>query len=365
MRHVVAVLLTALIAGSATAALAQDAAAASSATAAPAQEHESRFEMTAAFLQSWRHPVRTLDVVPAGAGPVHDPATDCEIHVGAALVDPTISDYPDVVLEPPNVCKDGAKSKKAWRAFYDGFSGNQCSALGFVRVWPEHLDNGAGDSNPRHYMELHPLRTLSCAGAASVDFHDKLRAFADLGYKDPELVDTIFHTFQLWVRRVPAPSDGDGLEMIAFDYRVCDLSGRCGNRQSVPNFTRLVVRLLPNTLRNVSAGPREEAFRTVLARVRPAGEEEGDATRWWLTKLYALEGTDFYATLGNAAQSQGELDVIGIFTVDPFSVIKTLYPNSGGSGAAAGVGGGGQADVWLEVKYPVAVVVFGQEPAEQ
>jgi hypothetical protein len=352
MRHLIAVLLSLGLAAATHSAL--------------AQEHESRFEMTAAFLQQWKYPVRSLDVVPAGAGPVHAAAIDCEVHIGAALRDPTISDYPDVVLEPPNVCKDRAKSKKAWRAFYEGFTGQQCSALGFVRVWPEHLDNGQGDSNPRHYMELHPLRTLSCAGAATVDLRDKLRAYADLGYKDPDLVDTIFHTFQLWVRRVPPPAgEGSSLEMIAFDYRVCDLSGKCGNRQTVPNFTRLTARLLPDTVRQVAAHPGEEGFKTVLARVRPAGEEEGDATRWWLTKLYALKGTDFYASLGDTAQLQAEFDVIGIFTVDPLSVIKTLYPRQATAGGEGGQPTSAPPDTWLEVKYPIAVVVFGQESAEE
>ena len=81
--------------------------------------HEKRFEMTEPFIRDqWRHPVRSLDVVPQGAGPVHIPADDCEIHVGAEHVDQSISDFVGLVLEPPNVCKDRSKSKTAWRAFY-------------------------------------------------------------------------------------------------------------------------------------------------------------------------------------------------------------------------------------------------------
>src|SRR5207245_2856108 len=80
-----------------------------------ARVQESRFEMTEAFIRNeWRHPVRNLDVTILGAGPVHAAVDDCEIHVGAELADQSISDFPDIVLEPPSVCKDRSKSRQAW-----------------------------------------------------------------------------------------------------------------------------------------------------------------------------------------------------------------------------------------------------------
>jgi hypothetical protein len=315
--------------------------------------HKSRFEMTEAFIRDqWRHPVRVLNVVPQGAGPVHNPQDDCEIHVGAELVDQSISDFPGIVLEPPNVCKDNSKSKTAWRAFYEGASGKTCPAAGFVRVWPEHLDSGAGASNPPHFMELHPLRELSCSPGPKIVLRNKLKAFPDLGYKDPTLIDVIFRTFRLWVRRTPHP-DSPNLTSIAFDYLVCNREETsCSNHMSVPNFTRLTVRPLGGTLRNVAAsaaGTSEETFKTLIARAKPHPEDDNDVGRAMLTKLYALEGTDFYQALGDGSAMQKDFDVLGIFTVDSLSVIKTLD-------AMKQKG----TDDWTEVPFPIAIIVFGQ-----
>lgn len=312
--------------------------------------HEKRFELTEPFIRNqWRHPVRNLDVIPQGAGPVHIPADDCEIHVGAQLVDQSISDFAGLVLEPPNVCKDKSKSKTAWRAFYEGAAGKTCSATGFIRAWPEHLDSGAGDSNPPHFMELHPLRELSCSPGPKIALRDKLKAFPDLGFKEAALVDVIFRTFQLWVKRMPNP-DPNAPTTIAFDYRVCNKEETaCGNRVSVPNFARLTVRPLPVTLRPVSAAnTSEEAFKTLIVRARPHSEDEGEVVHAALTKLYALDGTDFFQTLGNGSAIDKDFDVLGIFTIDSLSVIKTLdvMKDKG-------------TDDWTEVPFPIAIIVFG------
>ena len=316
--------------------------------------HVSRFEMTEPFIRNqWRHPVRNLDVVPQGAGPVHIPADDCEIHVGAELVDQSISNFVGLVLEPPNVCKDKSKSKTAWRAFYDGATGKNCSAVGFIRAWPEHLDSGSGDSNPPHFMELHPLRELSCSPGPKIVLRDKLKAFPDLGFKDAALVDVIFRTFQLWVKRMPHP-ESSAPTTIAFDYRVCNREETaCGNRVSVPNFARLTVRPLAGTLRSVTGSAPEENFKTLIVRARPHSEDEGDAVHAALTKLYALEGTDFFQALGSGSAIQKDFDVLGIFTIDSLSVIKTLD-------AMKDKG----TDDWTEVSFPIAIIVFGQTADE-
>lgn len=323
---------------------------ASVAIAQPAT-HEKRFEMTEPFIRDqWRHPVRTLNVIPQGAGPVHIPADDCEIHVGAEHADQSISDFVGLVLEPPNVCKDTSKSKTAWRAFYEGAAGKTCTAAGFVRAWPEHLDNGSGASNPPHFMELHPLRELNCPSGPKIVLRDKLKAFPDLGFKDAALVDVIFRTFQLWIKRMPNPN-ASAPAAIAFDYRVCNEGETaCSNRMSVPNFARLTVRPLSATLRSVPAGASEEAFKTLIVRARPHAEDEGEAVHAELTKLYALDGTDFFQALGSGgATIDKDFDVLGIFTIDSLSVIKTLD--------AMKTKG---TDDWTEVSFPIAVIVFGQ-----
>jgi hypothetical protein len=70
-----------------------------------AQEHTNRWELIEQFIRNvWLHPIRALEVTVLGPGPVHTPMDDCEIHIGAELGDTTISDFANVVLEPPNVC---------------------------------------------------------------------------------------------------------------------------------------------------------------------------------------------------------------------------------------------------------------------
>jgi hypothetical protein len=321
-----------------------------SATQPAHDEHESRFELTEAFIRNeWRHPIRALGVIPEGTGPVHGPVDDCEVHIGSRLRDESISDFPKLVLEPPSVCKDNSKSKASWRRFYEGATDKNCTAVGFIRAWPEHLDNGTGASNPPHFMEMHPLRQLDCDSGPKIDLRSRLKAFPDMGYKDAALVDVIFRTFRLWVKRVPNP-DSDALTTIQFDYSVCDRDEhRCGNHTSVPNFARLSVRVLPNTLRMAGGNDSEEQFKSVIVRAQPHLEEEGEAVRSHLTKLYALTGTDFFQTLTTGGPTlTSEQDVLGIFTIDPLAVIKTLdkMKQSG-------------TEEWTEVSFPVAIIVFG------
>jgi hypothetical protein len=317
---------------------------------AVAQDHESRFEMTESFIRNqWRHPVRSLEVIARGAGPVHGAQEDCEIHVGADLVDQSISDFPGIVLEPPNVCKDHSRTRGAWRSFYEGATGKTCSAAGFVRAWPEHLDTSQGESAPRHFMELHPLRELSCPPGPKIVLRNKLKAFADLGYKDAPLVDVIFRTFHLWVKRIPHPDAAD-LTSVAFDYRVCNREETaCSNKITVPNFVRLTARPLARTLRSVAAGASEETFKTVIVRAKPHPDEDSDIGHAILTKVYALEGTDFYQALGDGSSLQKDFDILGIFAIDPLSVIKTLD-------AMKQKG----TEDWTEVSFPIAVIVFGE-----
>src|SRR4029450_5794570 len=166
-----------------------------------AQEHTSRWELTESFIRDmWLHPVRDGNVPVRGPGPVHGPADDCELHIGAELEDTTISDFAGVVLEPPNVCKDGRKpSKAAWRAFYNTAADLECVAGGFIRVWPEHLSGGSPPSNPDHFMELHPMRSLACGSTLTIDTRTQLAAHRDLGYKTAGQISTLARTFRLFV----------------------------------------------------------------------------------------------------------------------------------------------------------------------
>jgi len=308
----------------------------------------------------WLHPVRDMNVTVLGPGPVHGPEDDCELHIGAELENQTISDFANLVLEPPNVCKDGRKpSKAAWRAFYNTAANLDCVAGGFIRVWPEHLSGGSPPSNPDHFMELHPMRSLVCGSTLTIDTRTQLAAHRDLGYKTAGQISTLARTFRLFVRRTAHP-DSSALNTIAFDYYACTyVNGgeSCGwGKPGLHNFARLHVESLNSTTRCSGGGTDGERFRTVLGRARARSSTGYLSTRAQITKLYALEGTNFYDSLGScpaATTGSSTYDVLGIFTVDPLSVVKVLdritKDNLDGQ--------------WIEVPFPVAYIIFGMLPA--
>jgi len=317
-----------------------------------AQDHESQFELTKAFVTDWAHkPVRDVavnlfcaDPKSGPAGPVHQADKDCELHTGAQLSDPSISDFPGVVLEPPNVC---AEKGKNWRAAINAFANKDCVGHGFVRVWPEHLTSGKGCSNPNHFMEVHPLQTLRCGGTDVLDFTSKLRVVEGLGFKDVSIVRQML-SLRLWVcEGCGAGSAEADLMPIEFDY----CFGTQCSRQQASNFARFEVRVLPATIRP-NTSQTLEGFATAIARAVPVDEDgQPDGTRFELLKLYALKGSAFYDKLLEIQKAGGTpstLDIIGIFTVDPFSVLKVIEkPDFPGA-------------TWVSVPFPVALVVFGE-----
>ena len=322
--------------------------------------HSSRWEFTEQFIRAiWLHPIRVLDVNIAGAGPIHGVADDCEIHVGARLKDESVSDFAGVVLEPPNVCKDRRRTQGAWRSFYDGTAGLKCQADGFIRAWPEHLTSGGGASNPLHVMELHPLRALTCPGL-TVDLREQLVVPPDLGYKTGRQIDTVLRTFRLWVRRMPHP-DSDALNVVEFDYFTCLVQGngeKCGfGLSGLHNFARLAVNVVGSTKRCSGGGGNGEAFRTIIGRARARSRTGSPLAQAHLTKLYALPGTQFYSDLGENCSPPGpptktEFDLVGIFTIDPLAVVKTLDR----------VTTDHLDGQWVEVAFPMAFIIFDNVP---
>lgn len=325
-----------------------------------AQEHTNRFEFTEDFIRNtWLHPVRALNVTVLGPGPVHNAENDCEIHIGAELANTTISDFANVVLEPPNVCKDDRKpSFQAWRNFYAGASTLGCVAEGFIRAWPEHLSGGQPPSNPDHIMELHPMRTLVCGSGLTIDTRAQLAAHRDLGHKTAGQISTLARTFRLWIQRTPHP-DSNALSTVAFDYFAClyvNGSESCGwGKTGLHNFARLRVETLNSTRRCSGGGSSGEPFKTILGRARAKSPSGYLSTRAQITKLYAIEGTNFYDSLGDCsgpALSNSIFDVLGIFTIDPLSIVKVLDR----------IAENNLDGQWVEVPFPVAYIIFGEMP---
>ncbi len=326
----------------------------------PDDNHRSRWEFTEQFIRdTWLHPIRSLNVTIAGAGPIHGAADDCEIHLGAELNDRSVSDFAGIVLEPPDVCKDRRRSQAAWKNLYDGLASKECEAEGFIRAWPEHLTSGGGASNPLHIMEFHPLRHLNCSGQ-EVDVRGQLASHADLGYKTGNQIETLLRTFRLWVRRMPHP-DSEALNAVEFDYFACTVepSGeRCAfGRPGLHNFGRLIVNMIGSTKRCSGGGENGERFRTIIGRARARGRTGSPVARAHLTKFYALPGTNFYSALGDECSPPGppskeDFDVLGIFTIDPLAIVKTLDR----------INSDHLDGQWVEVTFPVAFIIFDEMP---
>jgi hypothetical protein len=95
-----------------------------------------------------------------------------------------------------------------------------------------------------------------------------------------------------------------------------------------------------------------DGFATAIVRVLPIDSQGNTSgTRWQLLKLYAMKGSAFYdklLSLRGAAASSAELDIIGCFTVDPFSILKVIEKKDLQDGT------------WAVVPFPVAFAVFGE-----
>ena len=163
----------------------------------------------------------------------------------------------------------------------------------------------------------------------SIDTRQQLMAHRDLGYKTAGQISTLARTFRLFVRRTPHP-DSNALNTVAFDYYACTyVNGSESCRWGKPGLQfagcgwRLSI--APNDV--PAAGTTASDSKTVLGRARARSSSGYLSTRAQITKLYALEGTDFYDSLGSCpapATGSSTYDVLGIFTIDPLSVVTVL-----------------------------------------
>lgn len=304
---------------------------------AAAQNHTTQFEVSEDFLKAWAHnPVRDVRVTLDCAGPVHDPEDDCELHIGAAFVDPSIGDFQDVVLEPPNICKDNSRS---WRSVMNALHGRECISNGFVRAWPEHLKSGQGCSNPKHALEVHPMIHLDCGSGDTFDFTSMLVGHDDLGFKPPATVKRMLD-MKVWACR--GCESSEGLSTVSFDYCI---GSPCKAGQA-SNFGRFKVRVIRSTIRP-EEGKTIDGFASVIARVSPVASTSAQMR---VLKLYAVQGTAFYDKLLAQRGKTGSVptwEVIGIFTIDPFSVLRAMEDEQFVNGT------------WSEVPHPVSLITFG------
>lgn len=278
---------------------------------------------------------------------MHNYRNDCELHIGAALTDASISDFQFTVLEPPNIC-EAPGSNEAWRQDMDALQGSVCNAFGVLRVWPEHLEVSRYCSNPGHVLEVHPLLRIDCTNGDSYDFLSMLYVPEELGFKEPSRAREMMD-MHLWLRR-----DGSvpgGTNMVSFDYGFGDNH----SRGHASNFARLRVRILPEYIRQpLDDNDVSRGFATVIARVLPVNRQgNSDSARREMLKIYAVEGTTFFDNLIDRIDTTGpgdELDIVGIFTFDSLSIIKVIEDSNPPFGE------------WVNVPYPVSFIAFGERP---
>ena len=128
----------------------------------------------------------------------------------------------------------------------------------------------------------------------------------------------------------------------------------CGwGKNGLHNFARLHVDAINSTRRCSGGGDNGEPFRTILGRAMAQTPSGYLSTRAQMTKLYAIEDTDFYNSLGPCpgnTSGTSEFDVLGIFTIDPLAVVKVLDR----------IVKENRDSEWIEVAFPVAWIVFGE-----
>lgn len=262
---------------------------------------------------------------------VHGAESDCEMHLaGSSGV--KIGFPGQVVVEPPNLCANPAPAAlgSSWGAVFDNHAMNvPCTAVGFPRLYAEHLANGKPPANPPHMVEIHPAMMLRC-GDTTIDFSSFLNIVPKMAKILDESADKCLAGYRLWVRRNKVKQEYEFFE---------ERPNRCGN------FAILDAVVDPRFVRPIKGG------HSALAQVW-AGEEGGP----YPIKLYTYEGTPVNARIVQIASEANEepdqsLRMHGLLTVDYYSVLKTVRIQSGTWRVVAN---------WTPVRFPLAMVVFGE-----
>jgi hypothetical protein len=142
---------------------------------------------------------------------------------------------------------------------------------------------------------------------------------------------------QFWVCRGCSADE----TMLAFDYCFGDPC-KAGHAS---NFTRMNAEIIRSTIRP-EEGKTLDGVATAIARVQP----DPDKPRRRPVKLYAVRGTKFYDDLLAERKKSGAapaFDILGIFALDPFSVVRAIDGQNFTNGD------------WEQVNHPVCLLVFG------
>jgi len=266
---------------------------------------------------------------------VHTLADDCEIHMAATPQGLELGWPPDIVVEPPNLCKfppvgtKGKPSEKKLREeiwpkhLDDKVMGKTCDVKGFPRIFTEHAQ-GAGDpANPNHVFEVHPALSITCEGE-EVSFASFLTYFPGMRAVKPATAVSCIDRRKLEVRY----EDGQ--------YVFREDGGQCGNFAIVE-----VGSVNPDWIRKIDGG------HSAIARVSPDGKSRTTL------KIYTLSGSDadkWLAEVKKQGQGSERRFLHGMFTYDYYSIVKSIRTRDGNWL---------KPDQWTQVEFPLAFVVFG------
>lgn len=260
---------------------------------------------------------------------VHQPAGDCEMHLaGSSSI--KIGFPGKVVVEPPNLCryKPPAALGSSWGPVFDAYVlKKSCVAVGFPRLFAEHIKNGKPPANPPHMVEVHPALELRCTGSPTISFSSFLTIVKGMGAILDESADQCIEGYKLWVRQ-----NGSNYEFLE------DRPGRCGN------FVVFDAVVDPQYVRKVAGG------HSAIAQVWAV------ESRPHSMKLYTYDGTKEdtdIASIGSSANEEPTeaLPLHGLLTVDYFSVLRVLRDRNGNWISVP---------EWTPVRFPLAVVVYGR-----
>jgi hypothetical protein len=235
-----------------------------------------------------------------------------------------------VVVEPPNLCrfKPPASLGSSWGPVFDNYVlRKSCVAVGFPRLFAEHIKNGKPPANPPHMVEVHPVLELRCTGSPTISFLSFLTIVMGMGAIQDESADQCIEGYKLWVRQ-----SGTNYEFLE------DRPSRCGN------FVVLDAVVDPQYVRKVAGG--HSAIAQVWAlESRPHS-----------MKLYTYDGTKEDTDVASIGTSTNEdpteaLPLHGLLTVDYFTVLRTIRDRNGNWLSVP---------EWTAVRFPLALVVYGR-----
>jgi hypothetical protein len=264
---------------------------------------------------------------------VHGIESDCEMHLAGSVGGGMKIGFPgQVVVEPPNLCRNDPPSTlgTSWGNVFDSHVMNKdCTAVGFPRLYAEHLENGKPPANPPHMVEIHPALSLECGGT-TIPFASFLKIHPGMSAIQDASAEQCLSRFKMWVQRRTVASKP---EYQFYEER----PSKCGN------FVVVDAVVDPRYVRAVNGG------HSAIAQVWV-----GEAGPFPL-KLYSYASTPedaAIAAIGSSGNEEPEstLKLHGMLTVDYFAVLKTARTPAGSWRALS---------AWTPVKFPLALVVFG------